>query len=98
MLNGCQLEDHQTGKPNCTCICYVFASYPTLELVHLVKHNPTSLGKTYYLSISFSFWFCPHFGFFLFLFLLYNNFLPISFLLQEPFYLFLIHSYHFVEN
>jgi hypothetical protein len=81
MSNGCQLEGHQTKKPNHTCPCYIHVSYLALELVHLAKHNPTSIRMTYNLSLSFNFWFCFHLDSLLFLFLLYNTFLPIFLLL-----------------
>jgi hypothetical protein len=99
MSNGCQLKGRQTIKPNYTCPCYISTSYLPLELVHLAKHNPTSIKNIHYLLLSFIFWFCLHFNSLFFLFLLYNNFLPISLLLWKAFCFFLAHSsLHFVKN
>jgi hypothetical protein len=53
MPNGCQLEGHQIGKLDCMCPCHISTSYPTLELIHLVKHNPTSIEKTHFHFLSF---------------------------------------------
>lgn len=76
-----QLEGHQTEKPNHTCPCYIHVSYSMLKLVNVAKHNPTSTGKTYNLLFFKKIWFYFHLDSLLFLFMLYNNFLPISFLL-----------------
>jgi hypothetical protein len=53
MPNGCQLEGCQIGKLDCMCPCHVFTSYPTLELIQLAKHNPTSIEKTHFQFLSF---------------------------------------------
>lgn len=53
MPNGCQLEGCQLGKLDCMCPCHISTSYPTLELIHLAKHNPTSIEKTHFQFFSF---------------------------------------------
>jgi hypothetical protein len=98
MSYGCQLECRQTKKPNHTCPCYISTSPPMLELVHLAKHDPTSIKKTNYHYYFFGFWFYFHFGSHLFIFLLCNKIMPIFLLLHKPFCLLLTHSSHFVKN
>ncbi len=55
MLNGCQLESHQIGKPYYICPCYIPTSYLALGFVHVVNHQPTFTEKlTIFHLLSFS--------------------------------------------